>query len=210
LSLSSSCRWLSKIRCISGLGSARTGTGSATGLRRRCRFLILAIGSGVGFGCFFVRRFFLGMPQKVTGHVETMRACKTTLMMVIYKITYPNGKIYVGQDRTDSINYFGSASSELIAKDFTREQRQDIRSYCSRLISTTSKSALWPCGSCARRRPDVPATKQQTTIGFLAVDSVISSRSLLVSSCCRFTKATDTDFGDQKHNYYRRSANLCW
>ena len=47
-------------------------------------------------------------------------------MMVIYKITYPNGKIYVGQDRTDSINYFGSASSELIAKDFTREQRQDF------------------------------------------------------------------------------------
>ncbi len=47
-------------------------------------------------------------------------------MMVIYKITYPNGKIYVGQDRTDSINYFGSASSELIARDFTREQRQDF------------------------------------------------------------------------------------
>ena len=46
--------------------------------------------------------------------------------MVIYKITYPNGKIYVGQDRTDSINYFGSASSELIAKDFAREQRQDF------------------------------------------------------------------------------------
>lgn len=34
-------------------------------------------------------------------------------------ITYPNGKIYVGQDRTNSINYFGSASSELIARDFT-------------------------------------------------------------------------------------------
>ena len=47
-------------------------------------------------------------------------------MMVIYKVTYPNGKIYVGQDRTDSINYFGSANSELIAKDFTREQRQDF------------------------------------------------------------------------------------
>jgi hypothetical protein len=47
-------------------------------------------------------------------------------MMVIYKITYPNGKIYVGQDRTDSISYFGSASSELIAKDFTREQRRDF------------------------------------------------------------------------------------
>ncbi len=46
---------------------------------------------------------------------------------VIYKITYPNGKIYVGQDRTDSINYFGSASSELIAKDFTREERRDFK-----------------------------------------------------------------------------------
>jgi hypothetical protein len=31
--------------------------------------------------------------------------------MVVYKITYPNGKIYVGQDVTDSINYFGSAST---------------------------------------------------------------------------------------------------
>ena len=46
--------------------------------------------------------------------------------MAIYKISYPNGKIYVGQDRTDSINYFGSASNELIAKDFTREQRRDF------------------------------------------------------------------------------------
>jgi hypothetical protein len=45
---------------------------------------------------------------------------------VIYKITYPNGKIYVGQDRTDSINYFGSANSDLIAQDFTVEQRHDF------------------------------------------------------------------------------------
>ena len=47
-------------------------------------------------------------------------------MKVVYKITYPNGKIYVGQDLTDSINYFGSAHSTLIAEDFTREQRQDF------------------------------------------------------------------------------------
>jgi hypothetical protein len=47
-------------------------------------------------------------------------------MMVIYKITYPNGKIYVGQDRTDSINYFGSADSRLIERDFSRDQRQDF------------------------------------------------------------------------------------
>jgi len=38
-------------------------------------------------------------------------------MKVAYKVTYPNGKIYVGQDVTDSINYFGSASSKLIAAD---------------------------------------------------------------------------------------------
>lgn len=42
---------------------------------------------------------------------------------LVYKTTYPIGKIYVGQDVTDGINYFGSASSELIERDFTREQR---------------------------------------------------------------------------------------
>ncbi|MBI5015558.1 MAG: GIY-YIG nuclease family protein [Deltaproteobacteria bacterium] len=47
-------------------------------------------------------------------------------MKVIYKITYPNGKIYVGKDLTDSINYFGSADSRLIAQDFSREQRRDF------------------------------------------------------------------------------------
>lgn len=45
-------------------------------------------------------------------------------MKIVYKITYPNGKIYIGKDLTDSINYFGSASSKLIEKDFTREERR--------------------------------------------------------------------------------------
>jgi len=48
-------------------------------------------------------------------------------MKVIYKITYPNGKIYIGKDLTDSINYFGSADSRLIEKDFTRDQRRQFR-----------------------------------------------------------------------------------
>ena len=47
-------------------------------------------------------------------------------MKVIYKVTYPNGKIYVGQDVTDSINYFGSAILGIDAADFTREQRRDF------------------------------------------------------------------------------------
>jgi len=39
----------------------------------------------------------------------------------VYKISYPNGKIYVGQDITDSARYFGSASSALVEADFTPE-----------------------------------------------------------------------------------------
>jgi hypothetical protein len=52
----------------------------------------------------------------------------------IYKITYPNGKIYVGKDFTDNINYFGHADKDLIARDFTREQRRDF---------TIRKEILW-------------------------------------------------------------------
>jgi len=48
------------------------------------------------------------------------------MLKIIYKITYPNGKIYIGKDLTDSINYFGSADSEIIAQDFTREQGADF------------------------------------------------------------------------------------
>ena len=55
-------------------------------------------------------------------------------MKIIYKITYPNGKIYVGMDLTDSINYFGSADSKVIEKDFSRQQRQDF---------TIRKEILW-------------------------------------------------------------------
>jgi hypothetical protein len=51
---------------------------------------------------------------------------KNVSLKIIYKITYPNGKIYIGKDLTDSINYFGSASSKLIAQDFTRAERQHM------------------------------------------------------------------------------------
>jgi hypothetical protein len=55
-------------------------------------------------------------------------------MKIIYKITYPNGKIYIGKDLTDSINYFGSASHSLVAADFSREQRRDF---------TVRREILW-------------------------------------------------------------------
>jgi hypothetical protein len=47
-------------------------------------------------------------------------------MKVIYKITYPNGKIYVGKDLTGTLNYFGSADSRLIERDFSEDQRRDF------------------------------------------------------------------------------------
>lgn len=43
-------------------------------------------------------------------------------MKVIYKITYPNGQIYIGKDLTGTLNYFGSADSALIERDFSQEQ----------------------------------------------------------------------------------------
>lgn len=55
-------------------------------------------------------------------------------MKIIYKITYPNGKIYVGSDATDSIRYFGSPDSKLLEADFTREQRRDF---------TIRKEIIW-------------------------------------------------------------------
>lgn len=63
-------------------------------------------------------------------------------MKVIYKITYPNGKIYIGKDLTDSINYFGSADSELIEKDFSREQRRDF---------TIRKEIIWESDAASDR-----------------------------------------------------------
>ena len=55
-------------------------------------------------------------------------------MKVIYKITYPNGKIYIGKDLTDSITYLGSPNNVLVEKDFTREQKRNF---------TVKKEIIW-------------------------------------------------------------------
>ena len=73
-------------------------------------------------------------------------------MSIVYRITYPNGKIYVGQDRTDSINYFGSASSEAISKDFTKEERKSF---------TITRDILWESESAS------PAEVTQMEIEFI-------------------------------------------
>jgi hypothetical protein len=56
-------------------------------------------------------------------------------MKYIYKITYPNDKIYVGQDVTESfMTYFGSGNKDYINSDFTKEQFQSF---------SVKKEILW-------------------------------------------------------------------
>ncbi len=55
-------------------------------------------------------------------------------MKVVYLITYPNGKIYVGMDLTGTLTYFGGVDSRLVEGDFTAAQRRDF---------TIRKQVLW-------------------------------------------------------------------
>lgn len=48
---------------------------------------------------------------------------------VIYKITFPNGKIYIGKDvgrGGHQIRYFGSWNDTVVEADFTKEQLSDF------------------------------------------------------------------------------------
>lgn len=74
----------------------------------------------------------------------------------VYKISYPNGKIYVGQDITDSANYFGSASSALVEADFTPEQLRDF---------TIRREILWE-----------PATATKTEVSMKEVEFIRALR----------------------------------
>lgn len=61
-------------------------------------------------------------------------------MKWIYKITYPNGKIYIGKDLAGTFRYFGSVNSELLERDFTEEQKKDFTIRREILWSTDSAS----------------------------------------------------------------------
>jgi hypothetical protein len=54
----------------------------------------------------------------------------------VYKITYPNGKIYVGSDLTGTMTYFGSPSQKAKERIFA-----DLADY--RLDLTVRKEILW-------------------------------------------------------------------
>jgi hypothetical protein len=85
-----------------------------------------------------------------------------TVMKVVYKITYPNGKIYVGQDVTDSIGYFGSPNSKLLEADFTREQCKDF---------TIRKEILWESESATNA--EVSSKEREYILQFRSNDPAV-------------------------------------
>ncbi|MBU2891107.1 GIY-YIG nuclease family protein [Celeribacter halophilus] len=51
------------------------------------------------------------------------------LQYVVYKLTFPNGKIYVGMDiggSGHSLRYFGSWNNDLVEADFSTEELRDF------------------------------------------------------------------------------------
>ena len=70
-----------------------------------------------------------------------MKVFEDDEMKLIYKITYPNGKIYIGKDLTGTLNYFGSADSTIIEKDFSESEQDDftIRKQLLRRSETASE-----------------------------------------------------------------------
>ena len=52
-----------------------------------------------------------------------------TFKYVVYKLTFPNGKIYIGMDIGNaghSLRYFGSWNNELVEADFNRDELADF------------------------------------------------------------------------------------
>jgi len=48
---------------------------------------------------------------------------------IVFKVTYPNGKIYIGTDETNCVDYFGTPSKKTqieIEEDFNDEARRDF------------------------------------------------------------------------------------
>jgi hypothetical protein len=87
----------------------------------------------------------------------------TQKIKVIYKVTWPNGKIYIGSDLTDSITYFGSPNKRLIEVDFpTREARRDM---------TVRREILWE--SEVASSADVLRRERELIIAFRANDPAV-------------------------------------
>jgi len=56
-------------------------------------------------------------------------------MKIVYRVIWPNGKVYIGSDLTDTISYVGSPDPRLIAPDFP--------SRSARRVMTVTREILW-------------------------------------------------------------------
>lgn len=64
---------------------------------------------------------------------------------VVYKITFPNGKIYVGKDiggSGHSLRYFGSWNNDLVAQDFTKEELKKFTLIKEILFESNDKNEI--------------------------------------------------------------------
>jgi hypothetical protein len=98
---------------------------------------------------------------------------------VVYRVTYPNRKIYIGSDLTDAITYFGSPDKALIAPDFpTRESRGSL---------TIRKDILWE--SCTAEDSKVRRKERELIVAYEANDSGVGyNRSLRLAPASALTK----------------------
>lgn len=64
------------------------------------------------------------------------------LAYVVYKVTFPNGKIYVGKDiggAGHSLRYFGSWNDALVAADLTEQQQRNLTLRKEIIFESSSK-----------------------------------------------------------------------
>lgn len=64
---------------------------------------------------------------------------------IIYKLTFPNGKIYIGKDVSrngHSLRYFRSWDNELVMSDFTDEELRDFTVRKQILFESTDKNEV--------------------------------------------------------------------
>ncbi len=66
-------------------------------------------------------------------------------MKVIYKLTYPTGKIYIGKDSFGSFRYFGSPDINIINEDFANLPEEVRKDYSVR------KEILWESENASER-----------------------------------------------------------
>jgi hypothetical protein len=66
-------------------------------------------------------------------------------LYVVYKLTFPNGKIYVGKDigsTGHSLRYFGSWDTEIVERDFTKEELSDFTLRKEIIFESNDKSEV--------------------------------------------------------------------